>query len=297
MHRLRLLFALGLPLAIAACGGGSDRGQSAVPLPHYGIGDSYRFDDGAMRTVTGVSGEQVVWHGSGGATLVSTRDVLLPALAENTPATTVRRHMETPGLFPLVPGRHVTFVADTEWQPHAGPHLAAQQAWDCDVGDHVPVTTPAGSFDTIRVDCSIRNSGGARVVHRTYFYAPAIAYYVRRDDRVGDAPAGRVELVHAASGNPVLADGALLARSHAIQEALEQRVSGMQMAWRDPADASGGSVEPVLTERSPRFGWCREFREKMKISGRDFDLLGTACRDNAGTWLVRQVTPFATAAR
>lgn len=299
MRRFGCLLVLCLPALLAACGWGGGRAvaPSATPLPSYGVGDSYSFNDGTTRTVTAADGERVFWRGNGSDTIVTTRDVLLPPLSETTPQIVVRRQVDSPGLFPLSSGKGVAFGMTVTWKSRTGGAGTLRGSGECAVGQHARVTTPAGTFETIRVACTLRSAGNEDVLRRTYFYAPSIAYFVRRDDKAANGPRHRVELVHYAVGNPALPNAALLERSRAIQRALEHDVSGAPVEWHDPIDGANGSVVPVLTEHSPLYGWCREFRERMQIAARDYDLIGTACRGQGGMWLVKEVTPFQTASR
>jgi hypothetical protein len=298
MRRIPVVLALSLTAMLGACGRGNraEIVPEIVPLPGYGMGDSYAFDDGTVRTVEAVSGDRVLWRGGHGDTLVTTRDVLLPPLAETRPSLTVRRQLTTPGLFPLIPGKQVAFVISTEWRRHRGPPVVTPEAEACNVGGRVPLTTSAGSFETIRVDCTVQRQGQPSLT-QTYYYAPSIGYFVRRDDRIGAGAARSADLRSYSIGNPPLSDTAALRRSQTILRALEHDVSGSRAAWQDPAGGAAGDVEPVLTEHSPTLGWCREFREQMHVGARQYDLLGTACRDPDGGWLARIVTPFSTAAR
>lgn len=278
-----IVLALCLPVALAACGDGTP--TAAIPLPSYGIGDTYGFDDGSVQTVVGTEGDDVYWRDDK-ASLVTTRDVLLPPLETRSPGGTIRRQLSTAGLFPLTPDKRVTFTVMEE-----APR-GAQETGDCAVGGQVRAVTPVGSFETVRVTCAIRGAGGGTVVHRTYFYAPSIGYYVRRDEWTGDGPPHSIRLVRYVAGAPVLSDAALRQRTTAIQQALENDVSDLTMAWRDPSSEANGTIEPVLTEHSPDSGWCREFREQIQVAQRHYDLLGTACRAQGGTWLVKEITPF-----
>lgn len=296
MRTLPVLLVLGMPALLAACASG---GPSSAPLPRYGIGDSYQFSDGTTRSVTSSSGRSVFWRLDKQGSLVTTRDVLLPPLVERAPGLEVRNSLgEDPSLFPLIPGKHVTFNSVTEWLPRGGRGARqSHQYWRCRVGGRASVQTPAGSFHTIRVDCAVRQPGSAQVMHQRYFYAPSIGFYVRREDRAGDGPSHRINLTAYSVGNPALADSALSQRIAAIQQALEHHVSGDPVTWRDPSSDASGSVDPLLTVRSRLYGWCREFRERISAAERRYDLKGTACRERGGTWQVREITPFRTASR
>jgi len=296
MRCTSVLLTILLPMVIAACGGGGD--QPMAPMPAFGAGDTYSFDDGTVRRVEYVRGDTVVWRDQRDLPVVTSRDVLLPPSEQRAAGAQVRRRLATQAdLFPLRPGRAVGFAASTEWlQPHAPPRIV-EERWTCAAGGRVPVQTQAGTFDTVRVDCQVQEDPDGRNLTHTFFYAPTIGFYVRRVD---SAPGN---LVHTATltgfteGEPPLTGTALNQRLHAIKQALEQQLSGQWVPWTDRDSGAGGSVEPVFTVRSERNGWCREFRETLQTAGRSYDLLGTACREPTGIWQVQQVTPNRIAAR
>lgn len=288
----RLLPALLVPFLLAACAG-----QNAAPLPVFALGDSYRFDDGFTRSVAATSDSAVLWHGDGHKALLTSRDVLLPPLTETEPQLTIRRMIDGPDLFPLTPGKRVALQATTERLPHHhGRARVLHETMDCVVGGSLPVDTRAGSFSTVRVDCAVTSAQGD-TTERTYFYAPAIGYFVRMEQRDGNGPPHIATLTGYTMGNPALAESAFRRRTRAIQYALERHVSGAPVPWRDPDTGARGDVEPILTVRSQLRGWCREFREHMQTAGRDYHLRGTACRDQSGTWQVQEVTPYRLASR
>jgi hypothetical protein len=165
----------------------------------------------------------------------------------------------------------------------------SQEAWQCQVGDTQRTRVAAGSFDTVQVDCAVRQMPGGQYEQRTFFYAPSIGYYVRRIDRVGDAPPRNVELTAWTDGNPPLPDSALQQRVSAIQRALESQPSGATIRWQDAATHSAGSVEPVRTARADDGRWCRDFQEQVAAFGRRYALMGEACRETAGGWQVENV--------
>jgi len=288
MRWMTAVLALLLPLVLAACGGGGP--VAAVPLPRYGIGDSYSFDDGSVRTVVGGERDLVYWRDNG-APVVTTHDVLLPPLAITVQGRTIRREVIGADLFPLVPGKHAIFVV-TQRAADGALAGAAEETGECIVGGRSHTDTPGGTFDTIRVDCTAHEANSRRALHASYFYAPSIGYFVRRDEQTGDGPRHRIRLEHYAFGAPPLSNAALQRRTAAIQRALETRVSDSRVSWRNPSSGAGGTIEPVLTEHLPKLGWCREFRERIVVGDRHYDLLGTACRGRGGTWLVREITPY-----
>jgi hypothetical protein len=290
---------ISLLVLLAGCGSQPPAGQAGfpvAPVPDYGLGDSYRFSDGATESVISIDRETVRWRGSGG-TYVTSHDVLLPRLAwADTSAQGERRLGATPPLlFPLKPDKSVVFGAIRTVRPLTGnAPVTVRENWRCDVAGTARVETPAGAFDTWRVDCSMAEQPGApgsSVVQRSFYYAPEIGFYVRRDDRVGDGPVQQVELIDYTSAEPALPDSALRLRVARIQQVLERDLSGDGMSWNDPATGDDGDVLPVRTVRSRQYGWCRDFAEHIRAAGRLYNLQGTGCRSPSGIWDIVELGP------
>ncbi len=285
-------------LALAACGGGREQDAELVafpsaPLPMYSPGNSYTFDDGSVDTVIGATDDAVRWHNASGSRFVTTRDVMLPPVSWADASLRGRRSFAVPDtLFPLRAGGDETVdTVVTQQSGAGGPDMAKQERWHCQVGDAEHIRVSAGSFDTVRVDCAIKSQPGEQYAERSFFYAPSIGYYVRRIDRIGDAPPRTVELTAWTDGDPPLPDSALQQRVSAIQRALETQASGAAVGWEDSGSRVSGSVEPVSTARGDDGRWCRDFQENVGAYGRRYALNGEACRDRAGGWQVVRVYP------
>jgi surface antigen len=284
---------------MAGCGPTQQAGVvelPSAPVPDYGIGDSYRFSDGTTESVVAVDRDMVRWRGSGGS-YVTSRDVLLPRVAwTDTSAQGERRiAAAAPLLFPLQPGKSVDFSATRTVRTPAGrTPVTVRENWRCNVAGTVRVETPAGAFNTWRVDCSMsEQSGGAgsQMVQRSFYYAAEIGFYVRRDERIGDAPMQQVQLIGYTSAEPALPDSALRLRVDRIQQALEQKLSGDAIAWHDPATGDDGDVLPIRTVESSQYGWCRDFAEHIRATGRAYNLQGTGCRNASGIWVIVELGP------
>ncbi len=129
------------------------------------------------------------------------------------------------------------------------------------------------------------------MVQRSYYYAPEIGFYVRRDERVGDGPLRVIELSHFASGEPALPEEALRIRVAGIQQALDRDTSGASTSWEDPATGAAGDVKPLRAVRSDQYGWCRDFTETIRSAGRTYSFKGTGCRNQSGTWDILALAP------
>lgn len=282
---------------LAACGGHRQTtaplALQSVPLPMYSAGDSYSFDDGTVDTVVGAANDAVRWRNAAGARFVTWRDALLPPLAWADRAAHGQRSYAGPEpLFPLRPGSAASFTAIiTEQAGRAGPDMRGQEDWQCRVGAADRLHVAAGWFDTVRVDCSVTEMPDGRNAQRSFFYAPSIGYYVRRIDRIGDAPPHTMELAAYTEGDPPLLDSALRQRVAGIQRALETLPNGATVSWQDTATQAEGTIEPLRTVHGGDGRLCRDFREEVQAYGRSYALSGEACRETAGGWQVINVAP------
>jgi surface antigen len=279
--------------SLAACGGQRPVPLGSLPparLPTYGLGDSYQFSDGSSARVIAVDGDAVRWRASDGGVFVTSRDVLLPRLAwtESTMQGDRRISPEAGQMFPLEAGKKVRFTATRNVLPQKGGQVvSAQEDWACEVAGAARVTTRVGDFDTWHVDCTMRETpetSGGGLVHRSFYYAPDIGFYVRTEESLGSGAPQVAELVGYTSSDPILANSALRQRSIELQRALEREVSGNQVTWTDPETGVSGVVALLDTRRSSQYGWCRDFAELIRWSGRVYSLHGTGCRNSAKVW-------------
>ncbi len=100
---------------------------------------------------------------------------------------------------------------------------------------------------------------------------------IRMDDAIG-ALAAHME-----------AERTLLART--VQDALETQMSG------DPVQiAHHGNwsevLTPIKTYKSTSGHWCRQYLRVTTVAGLDMSVVGTACRDQGGTWNTVSAEPL-----
>jgi surface antigen len=70
----------------------------------------------------------------------------------------------------------------------------------------------------------------------------------------------------------------------AIQDALENALSGTAVSLADDDLSGVVSITPTRTYRSETKHWCREFVEDVVIDGKHTTRFGLACRENSGEW-------------
>jgi 17 kDa outer membrane surface antigen len=290
---------IGLFVLLVGCGSkppAEVAGLPAAPVPDYGVGDSYKFSDGATDSVVAIDRDTVRWRGTSD-NYITSRDVLLPRLAWADASVQGERQIgaAAPLLFPLRPGKSVVFGATRTVKPLTGGiPVTVRENWRCDIPGTARIETPAGAFNTWRVDCSMTEPSGApgsSVVQRSLYYAPDIGFYVRREERTGADPVRQVELIDYTSAEPSLPDSALRLRVARIQQALEHTMSGDAVSWHDPRTGDDGDVLPVKTVKSSQYGWCRDFAEHIRAAGRAYNLEGTGCRNPSGIWDIVELGP------
>jgi surface antigen len=70
----------------------------------------------------------------------------------------------------------------------------------------------------------------------------------------------------------------------ALHTALESKVSGTSLSWRNPDSGSAGTVTPVRTFKSTKGQWCREYKAAARYAGWREDFSGIACRGADARW-------------
>ena len=118
---------------------------------------------------------------------------------------------------------------------------------------------------------------------RTYLYAPAIGYYVRREDSDGENPPVVITLTDYTLAPRDLPPSVARLRSERMQAALQKLPSGDSLAWSDLGYT--GEVRPLRSYRDPARGFCREYTERIAGPLARFHVVATACRSAAGRWV------------
>ena len=258
-----------------------------APLPTFAVGNAYSFDDGRTESVAGTSAGQVRWRGTDGFVFTTTDNVLLPRIAWSDADMRGERTMAIPSaaLFPLATGNSVAFQAVRRTVESAGGAVTdIAESWQCRVEGTTRVATQAGDFDTFRVACTMSAVPPGATLTRTFFYAPAIGYHVRREDRTAGGETQAITLSGYRTAEPALPAATARTRAGVRQTALETIPSGDALPWRDGVSGISGSVRPVGTMRSASRGWCRAYEESIEANARRYHVERIACRTRGGTW-------------
>lgn len=77
-----------------------------------------------------------------------------------------------------------------------------------------------------------------------------------------------------------------------LQQTLEHNEQGQGTRWG--LGTIRGSTVPLGTFSSAAFGWCRDYEERIAVPAeeKNYRMVGIACRDPSGSWLVVDIRPF-----
>ena len=98
----------------------------------------------------------------------------------------------------------------------------------------------------------------------------------------GCAPAAREVPVPAVA----LSDADLALADAAVQLALESGLQGEHFSWTNPSTGHEGEVWVTRTYRIAGGGWCREYRESIRVGGRTDAYSDRACRRGDSVWVI-----------
>ena len=256
-------------------------------VPAFTLGDSFRFSDGRVERVAAIDESTVRWTTQSDFRFTTARNVLLPRLAWSGGETEGgRTNLPPDALLPLSVGKHDAFTAERWTRDRAtGQMRTVGEAWDCDVPDTEAVQTPAGQLDAFRIVCVLRAQNGEATpaATRTYLYAPAIGYYVRREDREGENSPVVITLIDYTLAPRDLPPPVARLRGERVQAALQKLPSGDSLAWSDLGYT--GEVRPLRSYRDHARGFCREYTERIAGPLARFRVAATACRSATGRWV------------
>jgi surface antigen len=78
--------------------------------------------------------------------------------------------------------------------------------------------------------------------------------------------------------------------NNALDSALESRISGASVAWRNPGSGNEGRVTPLATFRASDGSYCRRYREELLVAGRRARYEDVACRRGRRKWVPLEST-------
>lgn len=179
MRPLGLCLALALIAAIAPT-------TNATEIPSYVAGQTFIYDNGRVERVDSVSGSRVVWAARTGRTYVRDANIVVPILEWTYRGQRGRRIIsgDPEALWPLRPGARVQFSAINFTQDSRDRTRRSLHLWTCTVRGAQRVEVPAGVFDAFPIVCDRYSANSMRVVERlTWYYAPDVGHYIRREAR------------------------------------------------------------------------------------------------------------------
>lgn len=202
--------AAALATACTAVTGPQPSALGPAGLPDYRAGQKFTFSDRHTRRVLAVESRAVRWSKLRDESYLMSPNFIVPILRRETSSRVVSHQVfgSPDGLWPLQVGKSVRFrvVQTTLLKKSNRQKRKAYSLW-CEVPGTSRVTVPVGTFDTYRIECK-RLTGSRQNPSRriTWYYAPELGHYVRRDQEyLGSGRTRTIELVSASGRKTAMA--------------------------------------------------------------------------------------------
>ena len=156
-----------------------------APMPTYKRGETFTYANGRVERVVAVNGSEVTFERENGRRFTRDRNFVVPRLAWETRSRTGEHRVwgNQDRLWPLEVGNNARLRAERRMtQKDSGEVDTSMRKFECNVDGSEKVSVKAGTFATYRIRCVRYNARASRIVStETWYYAPRIGHYVRRD--------------------------------------------------------------------------------------------------------------------
>lgn len=154
-----------------------DPSQPAINRSQFFQGDAFSFNDkvsGKTSTyvVESATDRSVRWQGGSHTVLETSTEPPLPWMHLRTETVQIERKLVQGSTFPLRPGRrNIQLEVDTRIAQQGEAPLAFRESYACEAGAWESVTTPAGTFRAIPIQCNKTIAGNFPDSGFVSFYA------------------------------------------------------------------------------------------------------------------------------
>lgn len=259
-------------------------------LPEFGIGDAFVYDSGRAIFVEDIKSNQLVWNGGGDYLFETTADFTGPNLEwsytdsedrKRAGSTTIKDGSES--IWPLKVGKLVRVSTKSE---NIDPYTLKINEYDqwltCKVPATETIEVPAGKFDTYIIECA-RYYKQWWMQTTTWWYAPKIGFYVKRDRSWNSGSEHSEKLLTYGPAPAKITTAAQKQLSQTVQTALEKNNSGDTS--RSSQSSLRFAVTPLKTVQTDKGVWCRTYRQQLTAHSRTSEQIKSACRTDDG-WVI-----------
>lgn len=153
-------------------------------LPSYRPGTRFDYTGGRVERVVAVEDSRILWEREDGDRYTMARNFILPRLQAEQPRTLLSHRVfdDPDAIWPLEVGRSTVFRTERrETRRSSNETRSRILTYECEVAETRRLTVPAGTFDTFRIVCTRYRANGRWALLRTWYYAPSLGHYVRRE--------------------------------------------------------------------------------------------------------------------
>jgi len=260
----------------------------ALPLPQYVVGESFTFSDNRKQTVVEIQSDKVIWKTNNGVVRTTYRNPFIPYLdwKSKYSIATSESDADNTMLWPPIPGKIEYFKFNRTIQQADNPNSKSySQIWECKSLGEKEITTPAGAFNTIHVDCTryYPTKLNTRQV-RSFYYSPELGYYASRVDKYKSGARKEINITKHEFDTSILSDEGKQALGKIVQSLLENGKSGQQKMWVNVSRDMKVAIQ--VDERTTVDGKiCRDYKGVFFVEGRNMTNNRKACRHDSGLWI------------
>ncbi len=258
--------------------------------PLYTLGDAFVWSSGHVDRVVRVGADNVVWRSTDGTGRTAHRNFAAPALEWQTESAEGSSKFGINPLeaWPLETGAEIEFeVLSTRRELNQESVREEAETWRCERGQDRMIDVPAGRFATHVVTCTRTPAPNGSWKTRTWYYAPAVRHYVRRDSFDAGGRRLRIRLV---SLRPAWRDWPPAARAGldwAVQDTLSNGETGVGVEWGSSGVSTKLMIVPGMEFTAKGDRRCRKYAliQGQPMAPRVYPAI--ACWDPAKSkWLV-----------
>lgn len=262
----------------------------SAALPELIPGETYGYSDGRIDTVISVDGERVTWRNRYGVDVVSARNFVIPPLSwqSRTRKSVLETDAPLTHLWPLKTGTEGPRFATKQlvtWTDGSGRTYEGEREWQCAVQGTATVTVPVGTFDTFKINCyRYYPNGSIKRQTRSYYYAPALNHYVKREDTYLRGRGRTADLVSAGFNSTIFPADEQRDLTAALFKVLDQGADGKTVTWRRPNGMVTVGMTPLKSYNSESGAVCRQYESAYAYAGRTRTNVRDVCKTNDGGW-------------
>jgi hypothetical protein len=264
-----------------------ENSTSKYQFPNFTVGESFKFKGQPTLTVTEVKDTEIDWLSSTGVKSQTSKNPMLPILGWESKNSIGDGQFDTDdkviwdaifdGSIRFNYVQTVTALKDKSVNIY-------RQNWQCMFDGRKKIKIKIGEFETQIVKCYRFYKGHLKQTS-TFFYAPAIQYYIKKTDEYSYKPSRTIELQAHEFSTQSLPQSELSTLTKTVQETLNSSASKVESNWTSNSKNLTAKIIADPTYNNKNGIQCRNYRGIFEIENKRMTNARTACLNSNGVWI------------